>query len=201
MAKAQPKHKSTMHMDTSIRCIQINLQHSKAATHNLIQTIEEGDMDIVFAQELYTIQNKLVGIPRTYKTFISGRGKTRAAIILINDKIDAILINQLSDEDMVVVEITTSRSRFFTISMYLDILQELENDTKKMGGVLHYTRGKGVIIGMDSNSRSRSWYDTVTNTRGIILEEFLAGKQLHMLNEESDSTTYKIAEEPVMWIL
>ena len=58
-------------------------------------------------------------------------GKNQAAIIIINDKTDAMLINQLSDEEMVVVEITCGSLNFFAISMYLSIETEIENDLKK----------------------------------------------------------------------
>jgi len=44
---------------------------------------------------------------------------------------------------------------------------------------------------MDSNSRSTSWHDTLTNTRGRILEEFLISKHLHIMNDESTLTTFR----------
>jgi len=44
---------------------------------------------------------------------------------------------------------------------------------------------------MDSNSRSNSWHDTLTNTRDRILEEFLICKQLYIMNAESDYTTFR----------
>jgi hypothetical protein len=41
---------------------------------------------------------------------------------------------------------------------------------------------------IDCNSASTSWHDT--QTKGRILEEFLLSKHLHILNEESTSTTF-----------
>jgi hypothetical protein len=43
---------------------------------------------------------------------------------------------------------------------------------------------------MDSNARSTTWHDHITNHRGRILEEFLVSVQLHILNEDSNLTTY-----------
>jgi len=40
-------------------------------------------------------------------------------------------------------------------------------------------------------SKSTSWHDTLKNRRGRILEEFLMIKRLHILNEESDYTTFR----------
>jgi hypothetical protein len=45
-------------------------------------------------------------------------------------------------------------------------------------------------MGIDSNSRSTTWYDVQTNHRGKVLEEFLASNQLHIINEDSTRTTF-----------
>ena len=46
------------------------------------------------------------------------------------------------------------------------------------------------IIAMDSNARSTTWHDHITNQRGRIIEEFIVSAQLHILNEDSNLTTY-----------
>jgi hypothetical protein len=43
---------------------------------------------------------------------------------------------------------------------------------------------------MDSNARSTSWHDTITNNRGKNLEEYIISKHLHIMNEPSTNTTY-----------
>jgi hypothetical protein len=52
-----------------------------------------------FVQEPYEYQNKPAGIDKKYRTFTAGQGKHRAAIVIPNNKLDAILITQISDED------------------------------------------------------------------------------------------------------
>jgi hypothetical protein len=44
---------------------------------------------------------------------------------------------------------------------------------------------------MDSNSRSRTWHDKLSNVRGRKLEEFLVTQQLFIINEESDMKTFQ----------
>jgi len=61
--------------------------------------------------------------------------------------------------------------------------------TRVTEAILQHAKEAGVLIAMDSNSRSTSWHNTLTNRRGRILEEFLISKQLHVTNKESDSTT------------
>jgi len=43
---------------------------------------------------------------------------------------------------------------------------------------------------MDSNARSTLWYDTLSNDRGKLLEEFIFSKQLYIMNEASNNTTF-----------
>jgi hypothetical protein len=61
---------STLHgtrtHNTLIKFLQINLQHSRSATNNLMKIVED-DIDVICIQEPYVINNKVVGIPRKYK--------------------------------------------------------------------------------------------------------------------------------------
>ena len=80
--------------------MQINLQHSRVVTDNLMNLIQQDRIDMVFVQEPYLIQNKAAGITRIHRTYISNENTSRAAII-ISDSIDAVLIKQLCDRDNV----------------------------------------------------------------------------------------------------
>ena len=69
--------------------------------------------------------------------------------------------------------------------MFFDIRQRIETDLLKIETITQHAKGAGVLIAMDIISRSTSWHDTLTNTWGIILEEFLMSKQLYIMNEET----------------
>jgi len=56
-------------------------------------------MNIALIQEPYVYQNLVTGISRKYRKFSSGQGKKRAAIVVNNKLIDALLIHQMSEED------------------------------------------------------------------------------------------------------
>jgi hypothetical protein len=161
------------------------------ATDNLLKIIEEDGTDILCIQEPYTIGNKIVGLPRSYKVFASGEGRKRAAIVINNKQIDTILITQLSDEDAVVLEMKVDNVTLIIASMYFDINRPIDIDLQKMEATLTHAKGVGIIFAIDSNSRSTSWHDVLTNKRGRILEEFLLCKQLHIVNEESCCTTFR----------
>ena len=54
----------------------------------------------------------------------------RAAIILTNDNIDAVLIKQLCDRDITILELRYKGTRILAASMYMDINEEINNKTK-----------------------------------------------------------------------
>jgi hypothetical protein len=179
-------------LKTRLNCVQINLQHSRLATDNLLKIIEEEEgTDILCIQEPYKIGNKTVGLPRSYKVFASGEGRKRGAIVINNKQRDTILITQLSDDDAVVLETKVDNVTLIITSMYFDINRPIDIDLQKIEATLTHAKRVGIIFAIDSNSWSISWHDLLTNKRGRILEEFLLSKQLHIVNEESCCTTFR----------
>jgi len=71
----------------------------------MMKTIEKEEPDLIFVQEPYEFQNIPVGIEKKCRIFTAGNGKHRAAIVIPNNKIDAMLITQTSNEDTAVLEI------------------------------------------------------------------------------------------------
>jgi hypothetical protein len=54
--------------------------------------------------------------------------------------------------------------------MYFDITTEIERELDKIEEMLEFTKGNGLVIAIDSNSRTTAWHDSQTNKRGKILE-------------------------------
>jgi hypothetical protein len=166
------------------------MQHFRLATDNLRKIIDDST-DILCIQERYTIKNKIAGLSKNYKNFATGEGRNRAAKVVTNNQIDALLIEQHSDEDMVLLELILGNVKIILGSMYFDVNLEIEIDLLKIEAMLLHAKGAGVLIAADSSSRSVSWHDTLINRRGRILEEFLMSKQIHILNEESEYSTFR----------
>ena len=103
---------------------------------------------------------------------------------------DATLITQLSDEDTITLEITSGETTIMLASMHFDRQRPLEHDLTKVDAILQHAKKVGAIIAMDSNARSTSWHDTLTNNRGKNLEEHIISKHLHIMNEPSINTTF-----------
>ena len=58
---------------------------------------------------------------------------------------------------------------------------------------MKFTTRTKLTIAKDSNFRSTTWHDVLTNYRGKLLEEFLASNQLHVINENSARTMLQSA--------
>ena len=147
---------------TGIKFIQVNLQHSRAATANLMKAVAEDETDIIFIQEPHTIQGKVFGISTIHKIFTSGDDRCRAAVVVTNSQIDVTLIHQLSDADTVAVEIIKGNTKLIAASMYFDREHQIEDDLIKMESILHHSKNTGVLIASDCNARSTLWHDKLT---------------------------------------
>ena len=141
-------------------------------TDNLMNLIQQDHTDIVFIQEPYLLQNKTAGITRTHRTYISTEDRSRAAIIITNENIDAVLINQLCGTDNVVLELKYKSVRIFAARMYLDINEQIDTKTAKVDKIIQLSKGSGILIAMDSNARSKVWHDNQTNSRGKTWKKF-----------------------------
>jgi len=60
--------------------------------------------------------------------------------------------------------------------MYFDITKETERELDCIEEILKNTKGKGLTIVVNSNSRSVAWQDRQKNKRGKIMEEYIIKK-------------------------
>jgi len=84
-----------------------------------------------------------------------------------------------------VAEISYRNTKFYGISLYFDITEDIEILGKQQ--ILNYLKEQGLLIAADSNARSKTWYDT-TNQRGKVLEDFLTISNLYIVNDRSEPT-------------
>jgi hypothetical protein len=154
MDKPHDQQNSATHWKNpnQIRCFQINLQHSRSATYNMMRVIEKEELDLIFVQEPYEYQNRPVGTEKMYRIFTAGNGKHTAAIVIPNNKIDTILITQISNNDTVFFKIIHKNLKFYAVSMYFDIEDQIENNFSKIDAILQFTKGEKILIATDSNS-------------------------------------------------
>jgi hypothetical protein len=92
---------------------------------------------------------------------------------------------------VVVVDIRVERVTPVIVSMYFDINRPIDIDLQKIQTILTHAKGVGIIFAIDSNSRSISWHDVLTNNGRKKLEEFIINKKLRVANEKSSRYTFQ----------
>ena len=80
--------------DHKLRCLQLNMQHARAATQNLNQLLESNQLDLMLIQEPYNLSNKVCGFSKNTSIFTNGNLKKRAAIVTKPTKFNVILLRQ-----------------------------------------------------------------------------------------------------------
>jgi len=158
--------KRTGKINARLKCLQINIQHSRLAKDNLLKITQEEGIDILGIQEPYTIGNKLAGLSKSLTVYTSGTRRKRAAIVINCKQIDTIKITQLSDEDTVVLETKVGNATLLIASMYFDVNRPIDYDLQKMQAIIMHANGVGIVFAVDSNARSTSLHDVLTNKRG-----------------------------------
>jgi len=118
--------------------------------------INENQIDLVFVQEPYIIRNNLAGIPKSLRTYVCGNGRKRSALLVNNKERYVVFITQLSGENCIVVEICYGNFKFYGICLYFDITEDIEINIRKIGHILNYSKGQGLLIAADSNARSKT---------------------------------------------
>jgi len=74
--------------------LQINFHHSRSATYNMMKMIEKNEPELIFVQEPYEYQNRTVGFEKCAEHLLLETGKPRVAIVIPNNKIDAVHITR-----------------------------------------------------------------------------------------------------------
>ena len=173
-----------------LKIIQLNMQHKRLATQNLVQIMDTHNIDLAMVQEPYNVNNNLSGIPTSYSTYTHGNNRKRAAIIVRNKFIKVLMITQMSNEDCTVIQITHNNHTIYAVSMYSDRTNDVEVDLQKIEAILRFAKGMGLIISIDCNARSNMWYDPVENQRGRKVEEFITANDLYIMNEDRNIPTF-----------
>ena len=108
----------------------------------------------------------MAGFPKSFRIFAYGNGRKRAAVIVNNNKIDAVAVKQVSDEDASLIEFSFKGLKFYGANLYFAIDRDMGRNIGKVEEIRKLTRGKGLIIFLHSNSRSKLWHDNANESTG-----------------------------------
>jgi hypothetical protein len=176
----------------NFNCLQINLQRSRTATIQLNKTIEEKQCDIVFIQEPYVIKSKVCGFSLRHKLYYKSSNVIKTAILVINPKIQCLFIESLSNHFLTIVKLEFESKIFYGFSLYCSPFESIESELIEVNNALKILKPKNLIICMDSNAKSKVWFNKSDNNRGQLLIDFINQNNLFIINNNDNLqlTTY-----------
>lgn len=165
-----------------LKCIQINLRHSKSASLALAQTILDFDVDVPLTQEPFAFSGVfpvVTNIPPRFSSFyqLSSHHAYGAVILVRNNVVKA---GRLSARHL------STTLRF--ISVYLK--PSLVGFALDVSAVFDSLASPFSIIGSDSNGKSNIWNSVCTDKLGSDLEAFLPLHKLNIANRQLEQLDF-----------
>ncbi|XP_069968546.1 putative 115 kDa protein in type-1 retrotransposable element R1DM [Bactrocera oleae] len=168
-----------------MKILQINLQHSKAASADLVLRLGRDEADVGLIQEPWLSSYGISGLRTNSHKLLAARstGRTRACL-LVRNELNVFLIPNFSNEDVVTVRLEDSAREIWLVSAYMPHDDEVEPTPNLLRMALAEARRKGaaVIIGSDASSRHTVWGSSDTNARGESFFDFICDVDLFICN-------------------
>lgn len=173
---------------------QINLLHCKKATFNLCRELTIKHTDVSLIQEPWIRGNKIHGFGHFEKRLFYNRaGKRPRAAVHVSPDVNAMLLNQFTNDDLVTVRIcraTEDGGDFIVASSYMPYDISVPPPGDMLEKVVCFCKEKQtqLIIGADSNSHHTIWGSSNINVRGEELVQFLLKTDLMVQNRGNKPT-------------
>jgi hypothetical protein len=91
---------------------------------------------------------------------------------------------------MTIVKLEFKNKFIYGISLYCSPFQSIEIELYHLKETINAIKPENYIICMDSNARSKVWFDKRDDKRGNILLEFISEQNLYLLNDNINTPTY-----------
>lgn len=178
-----------------IHCLQINLQHGKAASSLLHGELAASAATyIALIQEPYCPFGRVCAVPQNSFCHVGKKGARVRAAVLVSKDVTAITLHQFSDEDCVavLVEISTNggKRNMVFCSLYLPFDSPEPPPTENFTRLVEYCEGKGygLIVGSDTNAHHTAWGSSNCNNRGEALFQYIMSTNLDFCNQGTKPT-------------
>jgi len=174
----------------SLRLLQINLHHSKAASAALLLRLTEGGADLVLVQEPWVVGGKVAGLgTKEYKLMLEPKeGKIRTCI-LAKRHLSIFLLRNYSNGDNTALSLELQSGSIRVLSAYLAFEKENPPDALVRGLAEKCEKLKyGLVIGCDANAHHTQWGCPNNNDRGDSLFDFILNSNLFLCNRGNAPT-------------
>ena len=172
----------------TLKCLQINLRHSKAASANLAQLILDRSLDIILIQEPYVFPGlppSIANVPPGYSSFHAlTNDHAYGAAVIVRDSLARLgkLVTRHHGNYAACVELRTKSGSLRFVSVYLR--SSLPDLSSAFVPVLSSFASPSTIFGVDGNAKHPMWNSRLLDRRGAVLESLLVTYSLNIANRE-----------------
>jgi len=179
---------------SSLRCVQINLHHSRTAALNLSQLILDLDVDVVLLQEPYAAKSSdgsfyVKYVPTGYSQYHSlDKDHAYGAAVIAKSALGATLCGQGAQNAVAGVRIDSSPAPLYLFSVYCRFsLPSSAALLQSLFDALPVGIRRDSIFAIDCNGKSKLWNSSVTDRKGSEVESLLLSSSLSVANLELSS--------------
>lgn len=188
----------------SIKFIQENLHHAKAASAILSKIFIKGNLDVALLQEPWTYNSRIQGMPtKSCKLIYDNSQIAPRAAILVNTNANVIPITEFINRDIAAVslEVPTTKGKtvLYVASAYFP--SDVEDvPPPEVAAFVTYCRNqnRAFIIGCDANAHHTIWSSSGINKRGESLFDFISKYDIDICNRGNSPTFVNAVREEVL---
>lgn len=153
--------------------------------------IREGNIDILCLQELYSYKGKVRGYTSLDCRVVQpDETNPWIAVVVVEEKLQIFRVAYEETEHLLCLHILSEIDDFYLINIYCQFSMPIESFLTNVEKILNELNGNKVIVLMDSNTTFQLWFSNEINERRKIIEEFLLSKNLFVVNEPNNSSTF-----------
>jgi len=154
----------------SLRLLQINLHHSKAASAELLLRLTEGEADLVLVQEPWVEGGKVAGLgTKEHKLMLDPKEGQIRTRILAKRHLSIFLLRNYSNGDNTAVSLELQSGSIRDLSAYLAFEKENPRDALVRGLAEECEKlRKGLVIGCDANAHHTQWCRFYSKFEGAV---------------------------------
>ena len=178
-----------------IKIGQINAQRSAAAATNLENIMREKELDMLCLQEPFSHKGRVRGYnsPNLAKIEPHTSGRPWVAAVANRESTEVLLNVGDESEHVMCFRVIAGDLEFIVINVYCQHSEPIERFLGQMESLLSCFSAEKVLITMDANAKSEAWYSGTTDEKGTLVEEFMLGNNLTLLNRSNNPPTYMSA--------
>lgn len=158
---------------------------------------ERLQLDIIFVQEPFNLldtRSNVTHIPGLGGTIRQGKSRSHqrflSAITFLNPLMDVMVLDNFCTENIAVAEVTLNDIAIILIFTYFPPAVDIAPYIAELQSLIQSVVGKPIIICGDFNSKSETWLSTITDDRGLLVEDFIISNNFFLINEPGNPTTF-----------